>query len=176
MTLEIGRDVPWNAAWTGEDRYEIRPCRYANNALAIWSPFLPGKGKPLFAKPHMVRQRKSIKEMRCTVCGERTQVGDRWWFPRGAWTEGWFLSTEAPVHMACADLARQACPRLRKDGEDPIPFPGGETVLSAIVGGHLTDEDFGVRIAGRRVVGHLKLGWRHPWFLDDERQAGEETP
>src|SRR4051812_17373018 len=58
--------VPWNAGWSAEERYEIRPCRWVNGELALWSPHLPGEGKPLFAKPHMVRQRRSIAEMRCT--------------------------------------------------------------------------------------------------------------
>jgi len=56
--------APWNASWSGENRYEIRPCRYVGGNLAMWSPHLPGVGVPIFAKPHMVRQRKSIAEMR----------------------------------------------------------------------------------------------------------------
>jgi len=147
----------------------IRPCRHVGGSLAIWAPHKPGEGRPIFAKPHMVRQRKSIAEMRCTVCGERTEYPDRWWFPRGNWQDGWWMSTEAPVHLACADLARHACPVLRRAGDDPIRFPPGSTVLSAIVGGHATDEDFGVRIGGRRVVGHLKLAWRRPRFLSPNR-------
>jgi len=165
MTLQIGKDVPWNAAWSGEEQFEIRPCRYAGNRLAIWSPFKPGDGRPIFARPHQVRQRKSIREMRCTVCGGKTPENDRWWFPRGSWQEGWWMSTEAPVHLACADLAQHACPVLRKSGQTPIRFPGGESVLQAIVGGPATDRDFGVKINGRRVVGHLKLAWRNPRFL-----------
>ncbi|WP_417724601.1 hypothetical protein [Salipiger sp.] len=166
MTLVIGKDVPWNAAWSGEVRYEVRPCRYASGSLAIWSPFLPGQGRPIFAQPHMVRQRKSIAEFRCTVCGERTEPGNRWWFPRGERREGWWMSTEAPVHFACAELARHACPRLRAAKDDPIRFPPGAKVLSALVGGSRTDTDFNLRIAGRRVVGHLKLAWRDPAFLN----------
>ncbi len=61
--------VPWNAGWSSEARYEVRPCRWVGGRLALWSPHTPGVGKPIFAKPHMVRQRRSIAEMRCTVCG-----------------------------------------------------------------------------------------------------------
>lgn len=75
--------VPWNASWSSEDRYEIRPCRWVGGKMALWSPHAPGVGKPIFAKPHMVRQRRSIAEMRCTVCGERTPLNDRWWFRLG---------------------------------------------------------------------------------------------
>ncbi|MGV8987776.1 MAG: hypothetical protein ACOH2H_16000 [Cypionkella sp.] len=110
----------------------------------------------------MVRQRRSIAEMRCTVCGERTEVNDRWWFGLGNKIEmGWWATTEAPVHRACADLATRVCPHLRKLGHDPMPFPGGAQVLSSIVGGFATDRDFSINLRGRKVIGHLKLGWRY---------------
>lgn len=166
MTLTIGKDVPWNAMWSGEDRNDIRPCKYAGNRLAVWSPFKPGEGKPLFAKPHSVRQRKSIAELRCTVCGDRTEEGHRWWFPFGGYLDGWWVSTESPVHFACAELALERCPMIRKRGMTPIRFPRGHRVLAAMVGGVRTDRDFGIRTHGRRIVGELKLAWRVPWFLD----------
>lgn len=168
MTLVIGKDVPWNAMWSGEDRNEIRPCKYAGNKLALWSPFKPGEGKPIFAKPHHVRQRKSIAEMRCTVCGEKTADDDRWWFPLGDFRDGWWVSTESPVHFSCAELAMERCPMIKTKGMNPIRFPGGHTILSAVVGGDSVDRDFGVKTNGRNIVGHLKLGWRFPWFLELE--------
>lgn len=168
MTLAIGKDVPWNALWSGEDRNEIRPCKYAGNKLAIWSPFKPGDGRPIFAKPHHVRQRKAIAEMRCTVCGEKTSHDDRWWFPFGDFRHGWWVSTESPVHFRCADLAQAACPVIKHRQMTPIRFPGGHTILHAMVGGPQTDRDFGVKTNGRSIVGHLKLGWRQPWFLETE--------
>ncbi len=166
MTLIIGKDAPWNASWSAEDRCEIRPCKYAGNRLALWSPFKPGEGKPLFAKPHMVRQRKSIKEMRCTVCGELTTPDNRWWFPFGDYRDDWWVSTESPVHLKCAELARHFCPVLRKKAVDPIRFPPGSTILFAVVGGEATDRNFGVQTRGRKIVGHLKLTWKNPWFLE----------
>lgn len=151
--------APWNASWTSEDRYEIRPCRWAGGALAVWEPHSPGVGTPIFAKPHMVRQRRSIAQFLCTVCGDHTPENDRWWFGLGIFREGHFMTTEAPVHCKCAHLARRVCPHLREAKFEPKRFPGGFRVLSAIVGGSATDEDFGVKINGRRVVGHLKLAW-----------------
>jgi hypothetical protein len=171
MTLVIGKDVPWNAMWSGEDRNEIRPCKYAGNKLALWSPFNPGEGKPIFAKPHHVRQRKSIAEMRCTVCGERTTEGDRWWFPFGDFRDRWWVSTESPVHFRCAEIAQAACPTIGRRQVQPIRFPGGHTILSAMVGGPETDRDFGVRVNGRAIVGHLKLAWRKPWFLESAKEC-----
>lgn len=153
--------VPWNAAWSSEDRYEIRPCRYAGGALAVWSPHSPGVGRPIFAKPHMVRQRMAIAKMLCTVCGHGTPKDDRWWFALGGYQEGWFMTTEAPVHRACADLALKLCPHLQRNGcaADLSRFPAGASVLSAVLGGSLVDQEFGLKIDGRRVIGHLKLAW-----------------
>lgn len=155
----IGQNVPWNAAWTGEGRYEIRPCRWVGGKLALWSPHAPGEGKPVFAKPHMVRQRRSIAEMRCTVCGEKTPPGDRWWFQLGRMQEGWFMTTEAPVHRVCAQHALKVCPHLRGREELLEPMPGGYSILSAIVAGPATDRDFGVSIGRSKVIGALKLAW-----------------
>jgi hypothetical protein len=157
----IGTAVPWNAMWTGEDRYEVRYCRHAGRP-AIWQPSRPGEGRPVFAKPHVVRQRQSIADMRCTVCGERTRVGDRWhWSMLADQREGGLiLTTEAPVHRACADRAMTACPRLRGLGVPPAEFPLGFKVLAAMIGGDEVARSFGLRIPpDRAVVGHLKIGW-----------------
>lgn len=151
--------VPWNAAWTSEEFYEVRPCRWVGGRLALWSPHRPGEGKPVFAKPHSVRQRRSIAEMRCTVCGELTPVTDRWWFKLGDIREGWFMTTEAPVHRKCADFSLAACPHLRGREKDLERLPGGYKILSSIVGGPTTDRDFGVTIGNRKVIGALKIAW-----------------
>jgi len=162
MTAPIfnGRRVPWNAAWSSEMAYEIRTCRFAAGRKAVWQPHTPGVGEPIFAKPHNVRQRRAIFEMRCTVCGERTPEDDRWWFKLGAIQDGWFLTTEAPVHRACADFASKVCPHLRGRDGDLEPFPHGARVISAIVGGPAVEQDFHIRISPHEtVIGSLKLGW-----------------
>lgn len=156
----IGRTVPWNASWSGEAGCELRPCRYAQGQIAVWQPHAPGVGRPLFAQPHFVRQRRSIAEMRCTVCGERTPADDRWWFGLGEVREDWWMTTESPVHRACAALASPACPHLRNLGVAPTPFPRGARAVAQMVGGEATERDFGVRLRGRAVVGHLKRAWR----------------
>lgn len=152
--------VPWNAAWSSELTYEVRPCRWVGGKLAIWQPHTPGEGKPIFAKPHNVRQRRSIAEMLCTVCGEKTPVGDRWWFKLGRVQEGYFMTTEAPVHRKCADFALTVCPHLRGREVDLEKMPGGYMVLSAIIGGPAVEQDFGVNVdRSRKVIGSLKLAW-----------------
>lgn len=155
-----GAIVPWNAAWTGEDRYEVRACRWAQGKRAMCSPHNPGVGKPIFAKPHFVRQRRSIMEMRCTVCGEGTPVSDRWWFKLGEFNEGWFMTAESPVHRCCAELALKHCPHLRNRADDLEPFPSGSSVLFSIIAGAAVERDFGVAVSVHQpAIGHLKLAW-----------------
>lgn len=158
-------NAPWNASWTGEQVYEIRNCRWAGGMPAMWNPHRPGDGKPIFAKPHMVRQRRSISEYRCTVCGECTPAWDRYWFRLGNPIEGWaFATTEAPVHRRCADLAMRVCPHIRELGEGPVPFDHPDAVVKAIIGGPATESDFGIQIGNRKVIGHLKFVWRRTPF------------
>jgi hypothetical protein len=152
--------VPWNASWSSEDRYEIRPCRWAGGRNAVWQPHTPGDGRPIFAKPHNVRQRQSVSRFLCTVCGKETPANDRWWFSLGRITDGYFMTTEAPVHRCCADLALKVCPHLRGRSDDLSRFPSGYSVMQTIVGGPSMQDDFGLNIvAGRTVVGHLKFAW-----------------
>ena len=165
--------APWNAAWTAEERYEIRPCRYAGGTLAMWQPFKPGQGAPIFAKPHFVRQRKSIAEHRCTVCGEKTAPGDRWTFGHGEWRDGYWMTQEAPVHLECAEIAMKHCPMIKAKSMTPFRWPSGATIVASIVGGPVFERDFGITLSGRRVIGALKFAW--PTLpaspLRDEAQA-----
>lgn len=159
MTRVSDIRVPWNAGWTAEERFEVRPCRYANGHLAVWQPFAPGEGKPIFAKPHQVRQRRSIAEMRCTVCGEKTRPDDRWWFGLGTAVGDRWMTTEAPVHRACADHAFETCPHLRARGVPASPMPRGHSVIAALVAGPAVLRDMGIDVGNRVVVGSLKLSW-----------------
>lgn len=166
----IGRDVPWNAAWSGEDRFEVRPCRWVDGKPAIWSPHKPGEGHPIFAKPHMVRQRRSVAQMLCTVCGEPTKAGERWWFGLGKIEGKYFMTTEAPVHLGCARHALKVCPYLRGREADLQPFPGGWSIAMAIVGGAAVERDFGLRITpDRPAIGHLKFAWPAGMVVQAER-------
>lgn len=164
-------NVPWNASWSAEERFEVRPCRWAGGKLALWQPHKPQEGKPIFAKPHTVRQRRSIAENRCTVCGEKTPPEDRYWFGIGEETRhGGFRTTESPVHRRCADLALEQCPRLRGMGRKPQRMEPPHDVLLAVIFGEAVKRDFGLDLRAP-VVGHLKLAWRYDprpieWIAD----------
>jgi hypothetical protein len=152
--------VPWNASWTGEEGLEIRQCRFADGRPAVWQRHAPGTGRPIFANPHFVRQRRSIAEMRCTVCGERTPADNRWWFRHGQELDGHFLTTEAPVHRDCAMRALKVCPHLRGREGELEPMPGGYAVVGAFLNFETVKRDFGLDImAGQIVIGALKLRW-----------------
>lgn len=156
--MKIGSDVPWNAGWTGENRFEIRPCRWAEGRLALWQPHKPGEGRPMFAEPHIVRQRRSIAQLLCTVCGEHTPENDRWWFEHGHERDGFFMTTESPVHRHCADHALRVCPNLRKAGQPPRPFPANHSVLCAVMdpGALVMRFDLASR---SNIVGQMKIAW-----------------
>lgn len=155
--------VPWNAAWSSEMRYELRPCRWVNGKCALWQPHTPGEGVPMFAQPHNVRQRRSITEMRCTVCGEKTPANDRWWFRLGRvhLDEGLFMTTEAPVHRDCAVFAALVCPHLQGRQDALERLPTGYMTVASIIGGPKVDQDFGINIdpSRQKVIGALKLAW-----------------
>jgi len=71
------------------------------------------------------------------------------------------MTTEAPVHRACADFALTVCPHLRGRQADLERLPGGYSILSSIVGGAAVENDFGLNIdpTRRKVIGALKLAW-----------------
>lgn len=161
MLMYRSTPVPWNASWSDEAEYELRPCRWADGRIAVWSPHRPGSGRPIFAKPHFVRQRQSIARYLCTVCGEHTPTNDRWWFAHGEFIEGgWFTTQEAPVHHKCALLSMDVCPHLRRTNAELSRFPTPQQVICSVVGGHAVLNDFSIGIQpGRTVVGALKFAW-----------------
>lgn len=170
--LQIGADVPWNAAWSGEDEggYEIRNCRWVGGKRAVWQRHRPGSGRPLFKQPHFVRQRRSVAQMLCTVCGEPTATHDRFWFGHFEVREDWCVTAEAPVHRVCADHALRTCPVLRAKGQEPEPWPHSAEVVAAMIGGAAVERDFGLRVpSDRPVVGALKLGWPMSHAVFDPR-------
>jgi hypothetical protein len=175
MMLTFGKlPVPWNAGWTGEHHHEIRPCRWAEGKPAMWQPHRPGDGRPVFAKPHFVRQRQSVSRMLCTVCGEHTPPADRWWFQHGERRDGLFMTTEAPVHHECALVSLELCPHLRSTPAKQAlsKFPGGYQIVVSMLGGQRTEHDFGVKLGrGRLIVGALKFAWPASMFITQDEVA-----
>lgn len=167
--------VPWNASWSDEQVFEIRNCRYARGLPAIHQLHAPQSGRPIFALPHAVRQRRSIAEMRCTVCGQPTHAGDQWTFGHGAERDGYFMTREAPVHRDCADQALSLCPHLQSLPEErqrPFPLPPKPSIaLSVLDPDHLL-LDYGLEAGSRSVIGEAKLIWPAHLYADHLRREG----
>lgn len=155
--------VPWIVAWSGETPFEIRPCRWAQNRPAVWQPNRPGEGRPLFAFPHAVRQRKAMVRNLCSICGEWVPATESWHF--GGRSDGrHVVTTEPPMHHRCARIALDRCPNLRDSAARiALATPAATKLILQLVGGRAVLEDFGLEVpAARPVVGHVLMAWRVP--------------
>ena len=144
--LKIGVDVPWVVSWSEEPVTTIGPCPSVDGAIAVGQAENPGRGQPQFNRNHLFRQRRTVREMLCPMCGQPTQPGDRV-SQTGHWTDAadirrrtmgvWLPSdfkddrrlfdagTIAPMHRACAERARELCPPLKAfPNQDLHAFPG----------------------------------------------------
>lgn len=128
---------------------------------SVWQPHSPGIGTPIFAKPHNVRQRMAVRKMLCGHCGLPTERGKRFWFARGHYAEGYYMTVDTPLHKECAEISARACPVLRRDGDRMRPWPESNSMIFyQIVGGPKVLDDFALNISpDNPVVGHLKFGW-----------------
>ena len=132
--LKVGVDVPWVTSWSKEPTTGVGPCPSVDGVIAVAQAWAPGEGRPLYSRNHLFRQRKSVREMLCPMCGEPTEPGDRW-SQTGRWTTAgalrakglgvWIGTTRpddtplfdagaiAPLHRACAERALLHCPHLK---------------------------------------------------------------
>ncbi len=158
-----GLPVPWVASWSDEEQFSVAACPYAAGRLALWQPHRPGQGRPIFALPHVVRQRQAIAEQRCSLCGARLQGStkvslstDR---PTDVAGHGMIpLVIEPLLHRACAITSLQHCPALGRRSADNL-LQVRQVFRAGPVQQLLTRDAVAERI-GRPldgIVGHLKL-------------------
>jgi hypothetical protein len=148
--LQVGVDVPWVTAWSEETVTGPAPCPSVDGVLALQQLDRQGQGQPDFSRNHLFRQRKSVREMLCPMCGEPTENGDRWtqtgrwatagefrahglgpWLPRGLADDRPLLGlgAVAPLHRACAERALAQCPHLAGLADRTLkPFPAAWVV------------------------------------------------
>lgn len=175
--------VPYTASWTGEDRFEIRPCPYAEGRDALWQPHAPGMGKPMFATPHSVRQRQAMARQLCDICGRplknRTRVSMSQESPREVPGVGRVpLAVEPMVHRECGAEALRLCPSLKRqyaNGRLRIRQVTACRLVAQGLTGEATMEFAGVYKPG--AIGYLKLlitGWidRDADWLERDRGNG----
>lgn len=149
--LEVGVDVPWVTSWSEEAQTGVSRCASVDGELAIGQAARPGVGRPLYSRNHFFRQRRSVRELLCPMCGRPTPQDDRW-SQTGAPTTaralrergfGWALPAEladdrallncgaiAPLHRACAEAALARCPHLGGMAEKDLKrFPAQWIVI-----------------------------------------------
>lgn len=148
--LKVGIDVPWVASWTEEPMTGAAPCATVDGELALGQVERPGYGFPVYSKNHARRQRASMREMLCPMCGEPTAPGDRWHLLARRRTAGQLRATGfadsvpaqmaddqpildagtiAPLHRACAERSLTLCPHLKSNpATELVAFPETVTV------------------------------------------------
>jgi len=153
--LTIGVDVPWVTSWSQEAQDGIGRCPSVDGALAVGQVDKPGEGRPLYARNHLFRQRRSVREMLCPMCGEATPDDDRWSQTARSTTAGDLRARGfgaalppdmadsqrlldcgaiAPLHRACAEAALARCPHLGALADTALKrFPGAWVVIPLMV-------------------------------------------
>lgn len=180
--LKVGVDVPWVTSWTGEPVLGVRPCSSVNGALAIVQADNAGYGKPLYSQNHAVRQRLTVRDMLCPMCGQPTTPEDRYTQVAHPFAAGRLRATGrggslpadieddrilidagaiAPLHKACSARSLRYCPHLKADPHiDVRPFPRSWIVLPLTVRAEAPPQLFLARAEPRReipVIGFLQL-------------------
>lgn len=116
--------VPWTASWSAEESFSLGPCRSAPHlGPAILQAEAQGQGRPLFAKPHAIRQREVIAQGLCDLCGRsleaRTKVSLSHASVRLDGARGpCVMQVEPLLHRECAAISARTCPALRRDLRD----------------------------------------------------------
>lgn len=195
-SLKVGVDVPWVTSWTGEPSLGAGPCPSVDGALAILQADNPGQGKPLYSQNHAVRQRLSVHDMLCPMCGQPTGPNDRWTQVAHPVAAGRLRETGrgdrlpgelsddstlidagaiAPLHRACVDRSLRYCPHLKADPHIDIRrFPDRWIVLPLMARAEAPPQLFLARPTPARsaaVIGFLQL-----CGLTGERDAAWRHP
>lgn len=115
-----GVPVPYSVSWSGEEKFTLEPCRFADGRIAICQQEARGVGKPQFGKPHSVRQREVIAKDLCDLCGRplrnKTKVSLSHARPRANGAAALdILQVEPLLHKKCAAISVQHCPSLKRD-------------------------------------------------------------
>jgi hypothetical protein len=143
--------VPWVTSWSGERETGVSRCPSVDGQLAVGQIEKPGIGRPLYSQNHLFRQRRSVREMLCPMCGAPTPDNDRW--SQSAQTthagdlrrRGYGLDLPiamddqqvllncgavAPLHRTCAEASQTRCPHLgRMEDQRLKPFPAAWVIL-----------------------------------------------
>lgn len=143
-TVEVERKLPtfpYIFAWSQEQRFEVRPCRWADGRRAVWAPHKPDVGRPQFAERlaasstglhrsafHLVRGRRAVQEDLCTVCGEPVDTSGVLWlsieYKVHRSKDGWASLLFPLFHRECVRHSLDGCPFLRAGFGGFAPYRG----------------------------------------------------
>lgn len=153
--------VPYAASWTEEETFFVGHCQYSGRE-AICQTEKRGEGKPLFGKPHAIRQRELIGRDLCDLCAKplkiRTKASLSHARPQPhAFRVGDILQVEPMLHRDCAAKCVEFCPSLKRD----VEF--GTLKIRQVLKHHvqfaIMDEIYTEQMTGKahRAVGHAKV-------------------
>lgn len=173
--------VPYSVLWSAENEFFLGSDPTTPGLLAVCNPSRQGEGKPVFGKPHMNRQRRTIALGLCDLCGRplkgRAKVSLSHARPRvGAGHAMCVMQVEPLLHKECAAISLRHCPSLKRDirGDSlMVRLVTRYRVQFAQLTGDATEEFCGARHSG--AVGHAKvelLAWRDMDAAWLERRMG----
>lgn len=165
MADRVEITVPFSASWSAEDFFSVGYCRYAQSK-AVMQKVARGKGRPVFAKPHMERQRQAIVLGLCDICGlpldAKTKVSLSNAAARHHAAAPFdVLQVEPLLHKACAARALALCPQLKRQlaqGIQEIRQVFQWSVQFAVLTPQAVEEFTGTAEHG--IVGHAKVHLR----------------
>lgn len=156
--------VPNTASWSAEEGLKLGSCPLFPDAgrPALVQADRQGEGKPLFGSPHSDRQRKAMAMCLCDICGKSLRTSTKVSlshakpYPHGA--QGWaILQVEPMMHRACARIAIEHCPSLKRDlaeGTLRIRQVYKFRVQCAIMSPEYVEAETGHRV---EALGHAKI-------------------
>jgi hypothetical protein len=177
--LKVGIDLPWVTSWTEETIVGVRPCPTVGGRPALVQTEGAGCDRPVYSQNHLVRQRRTVLDMLCPMCGRPTPPEDRWTQVARQTSAGRLrrdgkaprLAREiedrrvvidagsiAPLHKACVERSLRYCPHLKADPNvNVMPFPARWTVLPLLIEAAPNPEAAAVAGAAILVVTFLQL-------------------
>jgi hypothetical protein len=154
-SLAVGVDVPWVTSWTEETIIGVRRCQTVGGRPALVQTEAAGYGRPRYSRNHLVRQRLTVLNMLCPMCGLPTGPDDRWTqvarhtpagllrragkaaaLPREIEDKRVLVDAGsiAPLHKACVERSLRYCPHLKADPDvNVMPFPARWTILPLLI-------------------------------------------
>jgi hypothetical protein len=135
-----GAMVPYIGSWTEEQRCALQLAWRGNRSDRLWIGYVDetpfdrdergvlwqrhtariGKGRPLFAVVHPLRQRRVMSRLLCQVCGQaadHTERGSLWLLPAQETVsfdgENGLMTRHPPLCLPCARMSVQVCPGMK---------------------------------------------------------------